>query len=80
MTMATQTITTMAALWKVLEMPYSSETSVTEALSMETRRSISLLDLHSVVRIEELASLKLRIADLLGRRIERALFEESVGI
>src|SRR5215831_1902454 len=38
-----------------------------------------VLHLHSVVRIEELASLKLRIAHLLGRRIERALFEESVG-
>src|SRR5689334_16689782 len=39
-----------------------------------------VFDLHSVVRIEELASLKLWIADLLGRRIERALFEESVGL
>src|ERR1700730_17194599 len=39
-----------------------------------------VLDLHGVVRIEELASLKLWIAHLLGRRIERALFEESTGL
>src|ERR1700677_426363 len=39
-----------------------------------------VLDLHGVVRIEELASLKLWIAHLLGRRIERALFEEGVGL
>ena len=39
-----------------------------------------VLDLHGVVRIEELASPKLWIAHLLGRRIERALFEESVGL
>ena len=36
--------------------------------------------LHGVARIEELAFLKLWIAHLLGRRIERALFEESIGL
>jgi hypothetical protein len=60
-------------------MPYSSETSVTEAFSMETRRSISYLTC-TASRIEELAFLKLWIAHLLGRRIERALFEESIGL
>ena len=39
-----------------------------------------VLDLHGVVRIEELASPKLWIAHLLGRRIERAFFEEGVGL
>src|SRR5229473_702548 len=39
-----------------------------------------VLDLHGVARIEELAFLKLWIAHLLGRRIERALFEESIGL
>ena len=50
------------------------------ALSTETRRSISYLTCTASLRIEELASLKLRIAHLLGRRIERALFEEGVGL
>src|ERR1700694_981334 len=39
-----------------------------------------VLDLHGVVRIEELASQKLWIAHLLGGRIERALFEASAGL
>src|ERR1700746_114177 len=39
-----------------------------------------VLDLHGVVRIEELASLKLWIAHLLGRWIERSLLEEGVGL
>src|ERR1700730_882682 len=39
-----------------------------------------VLDLHGVVRIEELAFVKLWVAHLLRRRIERALFEESVGL
>ena len=39
-----------------------------------------VLDLHGVARIEELALPELRIADLLGRRVQRALFEEGVGL
>src|SRR5215475_15438454 len=39
-----------------------------------------VLDLHGIVRIEELVSLKLWIAHLLGRRIERALFQKSVAL
>ena len=37
-----------------------------------------VLDLDGVARVEELASPKLWIAHLLGRRIERALFEEGI--
>src|SRR5438552_3369884 len=36
-----------------------------------------VLDLHDVARIEELAIVELRILDLPGRRIQRALFEQG---
>src|SRR5216683_4962669 len=39
-----------------------------------------VLDLHGVVRIEELASPKLWIAHILGGRIERTLFKESIRL
>ena len=39
-----------------------------------------VLHLHDVAWIEEAAFLKLRVADLLGRRIERAILGERVGL
>src|SRR5208283_2237077 len=39
-----------------------------------------VLHLHDVAWIEEAAFLKLRVADLLGRRIERAVLGERVGL
>ena len=39
-----------------------------------------VLHLHDIARIEKSAFLKLRIANLLGRRIQGAVFGEGVGL